>query len=120
MPAWWRQLFRLPFFVGRGTIKPRNRDVVKPEIDAQLRRMVNQVIEAHEAEGHGAGVIGDDVLTKAKLPKCRKMLVAGICKGGPAPGRRLIEALQASLPRGEGKIGLRAFSVCHVHSVVLD
>ena len=41
-----RHLFRLPFFVGGGTVKSGNRNVVEPEINAQLRCMVNQVIEA--------------------------------------------------------------------------
>jgi len=68
------------------------------------------VIEAHEAEGHGARVLGDDVLAKAEVPKCRKMLIAGICKGGTALGRRLIEPLQASFTGGKRKIGFRAFT----------
>jgi hypothetical protein len=113
-------LFRLPFFVGGGTVQSRNRNVVEPEIDAQLRRMVNQVIEAQQAEGRRARNIGDDVLAKAELEECGQVLVAGTYNGGPALGGRFLQALQAGFTRGKGKIGFRTLTVRHIHSVVLE
>ena len=82
--------------------------------------MVHHVVEKHHAKRHGSGVLGDHVLAEAELPQCGKMPVAGVGEGGTALGGRFVQPLQAGFPRTESKVGLRTFTIRHIHALIFQ
>ena len=67
--------------VGGGAIEGGYGDVVEAKIDAELRGMVDEVVEEHLAVGERTGAVGDDLVTVAELPLGIEGGVGGIDEG---------------------------------------
>jgi len=55
-------------FVSGWTVESGDRDVVEAEVDAQLRGVVDEMVEEHLPEGERARIVADDMLAEAELP----------------------------------------------------
>ena len=55
-------------FVGRRAVEAGHRDIQQPEIHAELRAVVNDVVEKHRPVEHHAGSIDKHLVSESKLP----------------------------------------------------
>jgi hypothetical protein len=109
-----------PLLVGGRAVEGGDGDVVEAEIDAELRSVVDEMVEAQTAEAERAGIVGDDLVAVAKLPRSGEVLVAGGRQGGAAFGGTFVELLESVLACREFQRHVRAFGVGHVHTVIYE
>jgi hypothetical protein len=95
------ELLRRPLLIGGRAVESRNGDVVETEIDSELRRVVDEMVEAQIAEAERAGIVRDELVAEAELPGSGEVLVAGRCEGGAACGGAFVEPLERVLAGGE-------------------
>src|SRR5947209_3859245 len=83
--------------VGRGAIKRRHRNVVQPEIDGELRAVMDQMVH-HEAPQHRDARHGEHLLASGKQrPRAEELLVGGLGEGDRAIGGVLVNASSRAL-----------------------
>jgi len=101
--SWVRReiLFGGPLLVGGGAVEGGHGDVVEAKIDAELRGVVDEVIEEHLTVGEGARAVGDDLVAVAELPLCIECRIRGVDERLAALGSRLVELLESVFARGE-------------------
>ena len=109
-----------PLLIGGWAVEGGDWDVVEAEIDAELRGVVDEVVEEHLAEGERAWAVGDDLLAVAELPRCRESFVGGCGDCVTAGCCTFVEFIEAGLTGFKDKGGLRARGLGEVHAVVED
>jgi len=113
-------LLRRPLLVGGGAVERGYGDVVEAEVDAELCSVMDEVVEAHLAEGKRARTVRDDLVAEAELPWSDELLVAGGREGSPAFRGGFVDLFEGVLPGGEFKRHVSAFGVGHVHAVIYE
>ena len=115
-----RCLLRGPLFVGGGAVEGGYGDVVEAKVDAELRGVVDEVIEEHLAVGLRARFVGDNLVAVAELPLAFKVSSEALTRDWrhlAAASSKLLESVFAC---GEFKRDMRAFGRGKVHAVVLE
>ena len=106
--------------IGRGPVEARHGDSVEPQIDSQLRCVVDQVVHAPQPQCLVPRKVGDDVRPNRKRPRLEKVFVAGGSDGGAAPCGVFVERSNAGFRRGEDQLHTRPCGGHHIHAGILD
>jgi len=87
-------------FVCRGSVRRRQGDIIQPVVNAQLRAVVDDVIEHHGTYDRNARHGKEDLSAREQGPRLHEVLVAGPGQRGAKGGYAFVKFPQELLARG--------------------